>query len=261
MSSAARPALSGVARADGLRLAVVEVVRHRPWAPDYDAYAQSLVGRVLEVAAEAGWQADRHAAGDLGTDALLRATDLADAVVVVGGEDIAPHRYGGGAGYPGEGRHDDVADVAQIALVRRAVARRTPLLGICRGLQVVNVALGGGLVQHLHDDGGLHRGSGPADRLMVDHDVELVRGTRLAALLGPGRTTVRSAHHQAVGRVGDGLRVSAHASDGSVEALEHATAPVVGVQWHPEDRGAERGQLPLLVGDLAVSARSLVVAA
>ena len=137
----------------------------------------------------------------------------------------------------------------QIALVRRALDRGTPLLGICRGHQVINVALGGTLVQHLDDDGGAHRGAGGRSRsLMVDHDVELVGGSRArAALLGTGgRRAERAPPGGRPGRRA-ASRVVGRASDGSVEAVEHATAPVTGVQWHPEDRGAERGQLPLLL--------------
>jgi len=233
-----------------LRLAVVEVTRHRPHAPRYDAYVQTMVARALGDAARGGWVAERLAARDLGADALLRETSRADAVVVLGGEDVSPHLYGAQGGYPGEGPHDIVADEAQIALVRRSLETLTPVLGICRGHQIVSVALGGTLVQHLHDESGLHRTGGvPADLSMTDHAVAIEPTSRLAGVLGT-TAVVRSSHHQAIGRPGDGLVVVARAADGAVEAVEHERAPITGVQWHPEDPGADRAQLPALLARL-----------
>ena len=130
-------------------LAIVEVASTRPGRDEYHAYVQMLNGRILGLARELGWEAERFAAEDLGTARLLERTLGADAIVLAGGEDIAPERYGVARGYAGEGPHAEQADAAQIALVRRALARRTPLLGICRGLQIVNVALGGTLVPDL----------------------------------------------------------------------------------------------------------------
>jgi putative glutamine amidotransferase len=87
--------------------------------------------------------------------------------------------------------------------------------------------------------------------VMRDHDVRVAAGSRLAGVLGSTALSVRSAHHQAVDRPGAGLRVVAVAPDGVPEAVEHETAPVTGVQWHPEDAGAARDQLPALLGALA----------
>lgn len=238
-------------------LAVVEVTAHRPHAASYHAYVQTLNERIVEAATDLGWDARRFAAGDLGVAELLRVTEGASAVVIAGGEDLDPTVWGGRRGYEGEGRHDEEADAGQVALVRRALVRSTPLLGICRGHQVIDVALGGTLVPHLDDDHGTHRGSGPVESLMVDHDVELVPGSRVALALGDTTARVRSAHHQAVGRVGEGLRVVARTADGGIEAVEHETAPITGVQWHPEDRGADRTQLPLLLSLLAEQAAAL----
>jgi putative glutamine amidotransferase len=112
-------------------------------------------------------------------------------------------------------------------------------------------------VPHLDDAHGTHRGSGPVESLMVDHDVEIVPGSRVAAALGGTRARVRSAHHQAVDQLGEGLRVVARTADGEIEAVEHETAPITGVQWHPEDRGADRAQLPLLLSLLREQAAAL----
>ncbi|WP_223227704.1 gamma-glutamyl-gamma-aminobutyrate hydrolase family protein [Leifsonia xyli] len=221
-------------------LAVVEATRFRGHDPAYHVYAQLLVGAVLARAAEAGWTVTRTAA-DRGASVVLDRTAGADAVVIVGGEDIAPRFYGGPSGYANEGRYLETADAAQIALVRQAVERSVPLLGICRGLQIVNVALGGTLVQDLGDGIHVNRGA-PVPDTLTDHAVLLESGSRVEALLGPV-ARVRSAHHQAVDALGAGLVVAGRAPDGHIEAIEHDSAPILAVQWHPEDPGAPAGQM------------------
>ncbi|MDQ0743659.1 putative glutamine amidotransferase [Clavibacter sp. B3I6] len=233
------------------RLAVVQVTRSRPEAAAYQALVQGFNMRVAEVAGDAGWQVENLAAEDVGVDALLARTRDADAVVIMGGEDVAPRFYGGPAEYEGRSTHREVADAGQIALVRRAVAEGTPLLGICRGAQIVNVALGGTLQQHIEGVGEHRNDAVEITAVMRDHDVRVAPGSRLAGVLGSTALSVRSAHHQAVDRPGAGLRVVAVAPDGVPEAVEHETAPVIGVQWHPEDAGAARDQLPALLGALA----------
>ncbi|QHC58120.1 gamma-glutamyl-gamma-aminobutyrate hydrolase family protein [Rathayibacter sp. VKM Ac-2760] len=234
-------------------LAIVEVASARPGRDEYHAYVQLLNGRLLSLARELGWQAERFAAEDLGTARLLEQTLSADAIVLAGGEDIAPERYGVPRGYPGEGPHAERADAAQIALVRRALARRTPLLGICRGLQIVNVALGGTLVPDLGPDAAHVNAAAPAHERMHRHDVLLAADSVLGGLFGAAALAVQSAHHQAVDALAPGLRVVARADDGVVEALEHLEAPIVGVQWHPEDPAAPAGQLAALLEGLALA--------
>lgn len=225
MDSDARPVLAVVDVSDAGR--------------DDPAFHDSLVvltRRALEVARDAGWEPCRLAAEQLGVAGLARALAGVDGVLVMGGEDVAPVHYDGRPDYPGAGQHFAVADAAQIAAVRAAVDGAVPTLGICRGMQVVNVALGGDLVQHLEHEG--HVRPGDAAESMVDHAVALVPDSRLGAVLGERSLDVRSSHHQAVGRLGDGLRVVATAPDGTVEAVEHEHAPLWAVQWHPEDTGA-----------------------
>ncbi|NIJ04453.1 gamma-glutamyl-gamma-aminobutyrate hydrolase family protein [Frigoribacterium faeni] len=190
-------------------------------------------------------------AAQLPQDELDARLAAADAVVVTGGEDVDPSFYGGDADDPHLGQTFPAADRAQVALVRQAVAGNTPLVGICRGMQLVNVALGGDLVQHLHEGG--HVGDDPADS-MVDHRVAVEPDSRLARALGATELDVRSSHHQAVGRVGTGLRVVARADDGTVEAVEHEEAPVWCVQWHPEDAGS-RGTVLTDLLEAALAAR------
>lgn len=164
------------------------------------------------------------------TALLAAAIDRCDAMVLMGGGDVNPERYG-------QTEHarlygvDDFLDGFEIAAVRRALERDIPILAICRGHQVLNVALGGSLVQHLDttDD---HRD--------VMHTVRLVPGSRVAAAMGTLEPDVHSFHHQAIDRLAEGLVVTSTAHDGTVESVEHTDASwVVGVQWHPEDTAAD----------------------
>ncbi|MDN5345464.1 MAG: putative glutamine amidotransferase [Clostridia bacterium] len=127
-------------------------------------------------------------------------------------------------------------DAFDLALTRAALAGGRPILAICRGIQVLNVAAGGDLYQDIKAEvpGALeHSQTGP--RAETSHGIEVISGTRLAAVLGPG-ARVNSLHHQAVRRVGQGLKISAVAPDGVIEALEaEGRVAVMGVQWHPED--------------------------
>jgi putative glutamine amidotransferase len=235
MTEIAAPETRGV-------LAIVEVTRHLPRDADYHAYVEILNARTAEAARVAGWTVGRHAAADLGPEALLAATADADVLVIVGGEDLSPATYGGPASYPGQSQHFTAADEGQLAIVRRAIALATPLLGICRGLQVINVALGGTLIQDLGADSGHRRDGVPIRQIMHSHAVEIAPSSRLAAALG-STARVQSAHHQAIGDPGSGLTIAAVAPDGTIEAVEHERLPISGIQWHPEDPGAPAGQL------------------
>lgn len=258
MSASTTLSRAGLPRVALPHLAVVEVTANRPDRPEYHAKVQTLNSRVAAVGEAGGWLVTRVAAADVTVTELLETTDACDAVVIVGGEDITPAFYGAHEGYEGETLHFAAADEGQIALVRRAVARNTPLLGICRGLQVINVALGGSIVQHIEEDG-VHRTFGvPIDQVLTEHGVSLAAGGTLARSLGSREISVQSAHHQSVGRLGDGLAAAAHAPDGLIEALEHESAPITGVQWHPEAPGSPADQLPLLLAGLGrqLTARS-----
>ena len=241
------------------RLAVVEVTRNRADRPAYHAKVQLLNASAAEAGTQGGWQVLRLAAADLTPAELLAATDACDAIVIMGGEDISPWFYGGATGYEGETPHFEEADAGQIALVRRAVDRGTPLLGICRGLQIINVALGGTIVQHIED--GIHRNVGvPVDQILREHAVHLLPGSILRRSLGDTGILVQSAHHQSVGRLGAGLVPAGIAPDGLVEAVEHESAPITGVQWHPEAPDAPAEQLPLLLAGLQSQLAEALVA-
>lgn len=161
--------------------------------------------------------------------------DDVDAIVLCGGGDLDPGRFGGSRGHDAQYSTCPERDAFELALIAACIERRTPTLAICRGLQVLNVARGGDLHVHLPDvvgDAVAHRAS--VER-HTDHTVRLDPESRLAALLGSEVVSVASWHHQAVDRLGEGLRAVAWASDGTVEALEVEGCPALwAVQWHPE---------------------------
>ena len=158
--------------------------------------------------------------------------DALDGVIFSGGADLDPALYGQEAHEETYGVLEE-RDRGELALLQAALARDLPVLAICRGSQVLNVALGGDLVQHLPDVVGdeKHKHTPGA---YADHDVELLPETRLGSLLGD-RAPVKSHHHQGFGRLGGGLREAARAEDGTVEALEDPSKRfALGVLWHPE---------------------------
>jgi putative glutamine amidotransferase len=159
--------------------------------------------------------------------------EVLDGIVFSGGSDIDPELYGDEPHPETLGVHPE-RDAAELDLLTAALDRDMPVLGICRGSQVLNIARGGDLYQHLpevvgHEE---HKHE-PGD--FADHDVVIEGGTRLAELLGEETTGVKSHHHQGFRRLGEGLVESAHADDGTVEAVEDPSKRfALGVLWHPE---------------------------
>ena len=170
-------------------------------------------------------------------DAAASVLDSVSGLVLTGGEDVDPARYG-------EQRHEKVRtvnvarDATEAALVEEARARGTPVLAICRGIQILNVALGGSLVQDIPSQCGTD----------IDHDEEGARNSRthevtiepdslIARAVGTEHLSVNSFHHQSVKRVADGMRVTARSPDGVIEGIESTDDDwwVMGVQWHPEE--------------------------
>ncbi len=158
-----------------------------------------------------------------------------DGLLVPGGWDVDPPAYG-------EVRHEETPnvdaplDLTEIALVRAAVEQRVPVFGICRGQQVINVALGGSLLQHIdgHDNHG-H----PRD--LLAHSIDVVPGSELSKVTTGGPLMVNSLHHQSVKDVAPGLNVTAHSPDGIVEGIESPDGMVVAVQCHPEELLGQQG--------------------
>ncbi|KUF13251.1 gamma-glutamyl-gamma-aminobutyrate hydrolase family protein [Streptomyces silvensis] len=156
-----------------------------------------------------------------------------DGILLPGGGDLAPHRYGAGQTHEAVYDVDDEQDAFDLEAARQALALKLPLLAICRGLQVVNTALGGTLHQDMGGPGREHR--------HVRHPVCLSPGSTVAALVGADKTEASCYHHQHVDRLGTGLVVTARAADGTIEAVEAPDAGgwFLAVQWHPEDTAGE----------------------
>ncbi len=183
-----------------------------------------------------------------------------DGLILSGGGDISPVFYGEEDG--GLLWHvDEQRDRAELALARWALADKLPLLAICRGVQVLNVAAGGTLVQDIPTQfpDAVSHSSPVAGRPVPEivHTVEVAVGSRLAALVEAGKLGVNSAHHQAVKAVGAGLSVTARAPDGVIEGVEAPDHPFcIGVQWHPEVMAAGYPEMRRLFEGLAEAARA-----
>jgi gamma-glutamyl-gamma-aminobutyrate hydrolase PuuD len=177
------------------------------------------------------------------------AVDRLDAVVLSGGPDVGPDRYGADP-HLRTGAPRPERDAAEIAVLRRALERGIPVLGVCRGVQLLNVALGGTLVQHLPDAVG-HAGHNPAPGVFGTTTVTLDPGGRVGAAVGPS-VSVQCHHHQAIDRLAEGLVVTGRAADGTVEAVELDGHPfVLGVQWHPEQDATDVRLMAALVAHAA----------
>ena len=160
-----------------------------------------------------------------------------DALLLIGGGDVDPLIYGQepGAALYGVSR---VRDDYEVALLEAAQARGLPVLAICRGFQVVNVARGGTLLQHISDRQDSEASGMPHGCAPTVHPVTITPGSRLAAVMGVASAQVSCHHHQAVGVIGAGLRRVGATGDGLVEALETGAGDLLAVQWHPEDTAA-----------------------
>jgi putative glutamine amidotransferase len=195
--------------------------------------------------------APRHIDHDDALDLLKRV----DGLVLVGGGDVDPARYG-------QDRHPEVygvseeSDSLELTLARAAVELGVPTLAICRGMQVLNIALGGTLKQHLDPSEGWD-----PHRLGECHSVQVVAGSRVAKI-GPQVDAAWSYHHQAIDALGDGLVVTAKADDGCIEAIEFSSTDdwIVGVQWHPERTAETDPQQQWLFDTLAIHAQQRVSA-
>jgi putative glutamine amidotransferase len=176
-----------------------------------------------------------------------------DGICLSGGPDLDPTAYGALERHTELGPTEPSLDAFELALLRGALERGIPMLAICRGAQALNVACGGTLHQHVPG----HRQTELATE--PSHEIEIAPRTRLARVLGARGARVNSFHHQAVDRVGNGLRVVARAADGTVEGIEGGAGFVVGVQWHAETLVEHRRLFEALV--IAASSDGLRAAA
>lgn len=217
----------------------------RPDAPHYQDLLDELNAGAMTALRDAGWTAQLHAATEQPLGDLLGAARSADVVVILGGEDVDPRTYGASDSRPDWTPYDTAADEAQLAIIRDTAAAGRPLLGICRGMQLVNVAFGGTLHQHI--DG--HRGSRSAPFVATE-----VRFDRPDPISTAGDHLC--SHHQSVDRLGEGLDATARAADGTVEAVRHHELPVWAYQWHLEHPRSAARQLVPAMAALRTSART-----
>lgn len=163
------------------------------------------------------------------------AVERLDGLIISGGPDVEPSRYGAERDPLTKVIRPD-RDAAEVALFQAALERGLPVLGVCRGMQLMNVALGGTLIQHLPDVVG-HDEHSPVANGHGEHKVQVGDSGCLAAILGPGNVVVPTHHHQGIDRLADGLTATAWAEDGVIEAFEMDAGAhpfAVAVQWHPE---------------------------
>lgn len=181
-----------------------------------------------------------------------------DGLMLSGGGDVDPSHYGGAA-------HDEIymvdaeRDAMEFELTRLAIERRVPLLGICRGMQVMNVALGGTLIEHLEDEVGGRVAHREPPRLPTNHPIRVTAGSHLAEVMGRTDFSAASWHHQGIRATATALRTVAYAPDGSIEAVEMSCEDhpwLIGVQWHPELTAADDPIQQRLFDAFADAARS-----
>lgn len=216
-----------------MHVALFHVRTRRPRAgAEYQRMLDALNTAAVTAVQDMGWTASLHASGSDSEHSLRRASREADVVVLMGGDDIEPSLYGQDDRRPTRTAYERRADRMQIAVVMDAVSQRRPLLGICRGHQLLNVALGGTLHQHVPG----HRGA--------DGDPFVETAVPGIATLAPGLLPpALCIHHQAVDELGRGLHPVLHSEDGVIEAISHESLPFLGVQWHPEHPAVARAQL------------------
>jgi putative glutamine amidotransferase len=207
--------------------------RDRDWCPPSYGHRQTYIDAVLQAGG-----APLLIPPLLDTSTLRTIYERLDGVLLAGGGDIAPNHYGD---QPHErlGTIDPPRDLTELRLARWAVAEGKPLLGICRGVQLINVALGGSLYQdipsQLNTTIDHNLSYEREDWTFLAHSISLAADSRLAHILGTTHLMINSLHHQAVRRVATGLRAVAWAPDGVIEALENEGQTfIIGVQGHPE---------------------------
>lgn len=234
---------------DTLRILVAHPASHRPHDPVFQALLSTLNESVVQSIRSVGAaEPELLAAMDHGIDSHLDAVHRANAVIVMGGEDVHPS-FATPSRNVAESPHAagswlPHADRAHLALLQYCLDHHIPVLAICRGLQLLNVACGGTLIQHMTAPAAHHR-EHHADPF-VHETVAIESGSALSDVLGE-QLTVTCTHHQAIETLGRGLKVIGRSSDGTVEAIVHHQAPITGVQWHPEHPDTSADQLVPLI--------------
>ena len=235
-ATAATAAATGTAATSTLRrrpLIGLTTYRERAQTLVWDTEFALLHNAYVDAVARAGGVPVLLPPQEHGAD---EAIERLDALVLTGGSDVTPGRYHQQA-HPDTKVVRPWRDDWELRLLERALAADVPVLGVCRGAQLLNVALGGTLDQHIPDTLG-HQGHCPAPGVFGTTRVTLRSGSALAGLLGP-QATVACYHHQALATVAPGLQVTGVCDDGTVEAVELPGRFVMGVQWHPEANGGD----------------------
>jgi len=175
-----------------------------------------------------------------GEENISQILDMVDGVIVSGGADVHPDNYGGNAKHSNLTRHDTARDALEFEIVKLMAERKDkPVLCVCRGMQVLNVALGGTMYEHIPDirETDTHRNE---DGHWQVHKVNVEADSKTALAMGATTVNTYSGHHQAVKKIADGLKIAAKSPDDIVEALELTSHPwMLGVQWHPEKSAHE----------------------
>ncbi len=188
-------------------------------------------------------------------ESLAAVRALADGVIVSGGSDINPERYGGNPNHPALTVFDPARDKSELEIMTHlTTGEPLPTLCICRGMQVLNVAMGGSLHEHVPDivPTDIHRSEAG---LWAMQPVQVDPTSRLAEIMEAETVVTTSGHHQAINKLGENLRVTAKAADGVIEAIEHTQLPwMMGVQWHPEVTAAEDRTQQRLFDELVAEA-------
>jgi putative glutamine amidotransferase len=203
--------------------------------------------KFLDAVHRAGGEPLVVAPRELDAEAAHRLLSHADGLLLIGGPDVNADLYGARQG-PHDYPAPKIEDRFEITLVRAAVELAIPTVAVCRGLQVVNVALGGTLQQHVSGRPDLlaHAAPGfpkpPAGTIGPLNEITLTPGTRVARIFDALQVRGACSHHQAVDRLGERLIAVGTTSDGLIEAVEHEDAPLVAVQWHPEDTAGQDPQ-------------------
>ncbi len=191
-----------------------------------------------------------------GEDDIASILDTVDGVIIAGGSDIHPTEYDGNSEHPNLTVHDADRDHLELTMIRElANGRPLPTLGICRGMQALNIALGGSLHEHVADlhPADIHRNPEGGWRMQP---VEVDPSSMLCEVMEADNVTTASGHHQAVKEVAPHFKVTAKAADGVIEAIEHTQLPwMLGVQWHPEATAADDPTQQRLFDELVEAAR------
>ncbi|MEO7123411.1 MAG: gamma-glutamyl-gamma-aminobutyrate hydrolase family protein [Lacisediminihabitans sp.] len=200
----------------------------------WDVPASFLPKTYIEAVTRAGGIAVLLPPQPVDATIAARVLDRLDGLIITGGRDVDPARYAQSA-HPTTDTPRLDRDAWEDALITAAVERGLPFLGICRGAQMLNVALGGTLHQHLPDVIGSTRYSG-SEGQFAENDVDVTAGTALSVMLGDKPLSVKSHHHQAIDSVATALTVTARSGDGVIQAVDLESVPFgVAVQWHPEE--------------------------